>query len=943
MCPVCDNPLPAGARFCPSCGALVAALGGTEERKFVTVLFADLVDSTGLSQRLDPERARDLQGGFFEAVTEELQALRGKPEKFIGDAVMAVFGLPHVHEDDALRAVRSGLAIRARTQRLGRAAGLTEPLEVRIGIETGEAATGQGPAGQMLVTGPVVNVASRLQAAARPDEVLAGHTTHALTTTAVSYGRRRRVRARGFDEPLPAFPVEGLTNRSARRTIPFVGRASEQAILNQSLAMATTSRRPVLVTVVGESGIGKSRLADETAAGVSAGVNVLRGRGRSHSDTATFAAVATIVGDLAGIEGGEVHDEIRRRLRALAEQCCRPEDAARVAERLGLVFGLAERPEESAFVQDVQSGFIALIDGLAREQPVLLIFEDVHTFDGPMLDLVERLGSRSRRGPRQALVLALARPELLELRPTWGGSGGNAVLLHLEPLSLDESIKLVRQAGGGMIADNEAGVIAARAGGNPYFIIETTGMIVAGDGGASARAALPPTVQAVVSSRLDALPHRLRDLARRVSIPRYGFDLEDLALLDPEGTVAELQQLEEAEILVHETTPRGTLLWRLRHATLRDVAYASLPKRERVRLHTVFAESLLEAGHKSWGADHLEMAALASLDLDPSDRAAPERAADALLVAGDRARRRTESRSAVGFYQRALALAGPPEQWAVREARALAGAGEAHYWLGEYPAATEALNRAVAIGESKGDAFTLALALRFLGDIAINVEADVDKAELLLDRSLVAAEELGDSWAVVRTLLFAGWVPWTRGRFEAAEELWRKALAMADPMDLWARVRALTALSVNRTEYPDHATALALAEEASSLAEEAGDQFSIAVTAVQKGRVLEDLGRQQEALRWLDRGIAIFEELGARWELADARAERGITKRDLGLLDEAEDDLRQALRISDELGERQLAGWTWRALARVAERRGDQAEAMERLRRSREAEARGPH
>jgi len=604
---------------------------------------------------------------------------------------------------------------------------------------------------------------------------------------------------------------------------------------------------------------------------------------------------------------------------------------------------MAERSEESAFVHDVQSGFIALVDGLASERPVLLIFEDVHTFMAPMLDLVERLGSPGRRGPRQALVLALARSQLLDLRPAWGAGGGNSVILRLEPLSVEESIQLVRQAGGGMIGDAEAAVIAGRAGGNPYFIIETTGMLLAGGGAGAGHAALPPTVQAVVSSRLDALPARLRDLARRASIPRYGFDIEDLAVLDPEGTADELQQLEDAEILVHETTRRGTPLWRLRHATLRDVAYASLPKRERVRLHTVFAESLLDAGHKAWGADHLELAALASLDLDPGDRSAAERAADALLVAGDRARRRTESRSAVDYYERVLALSGPSKDWGVREARALAGAGEAHYWLGEYPAATDALNRAVVIGEAQGDAFTLALALRFLGDLAINVEADVDKAERLLERSLAAAEQLGEPAAVVRTLLFAGWVPWTRGRFEESEEVWRKALAMADPADLWARVRALTALSVNRVEYPDLATALALVEEASSLAEEAGDQFSIGVTAVQKGRVLEDLGRQEEAIPWLDRGIAIFEELGARWEMADARAQRGIAKRDLGLLDEAEDDLRQAVKISEELGERQLAGWTWRALARVAERRGDQAEAMERLRRSQEAEARGPH
>src|SRR4029077_3157294 len=208
-CEVCGRPLPAGARFCPNCGAAVGPLVGTEERKGGTVLFADIVDSTGIGRRLDRDRSREVVGQFFRAAAEELIDLRGRPEKFIGDAVMAVFGLPVVHEDDALRAVRAGLAIRARTRRLGVAAALDEPLEVRIGIESGEAAMGRNPSGQLLVTGPVVNAAARLQAAAQPGEVMAGATTHALTTAKVAYGRRRRVKAKGFDTALDAFPVTG--------------------------------------------------------------------------------------------------------------------------------------------------------------------------------------------------------------------------------------------------------------------------------------------------------------------------------------------------------------------------------------------------------------------------------------------------------------------------------------------------------------------------------------------------------------------------------------------------------------------------------------------------------------------------------------------------------------------------------------------------------------
>src|ERR1035437_9898445 len=406
-CLVCGQPLPEGARFCPNCGAGVATLLGTEERKMVTVLFADLVDSTGLAQSLDPERAREVMGGFFQAATEELQALRGRPEKFIGDAVMAVFGLPHVNEDDALRAVRAGMAIRERVRRLGRSEGLSDPLEVRIGIETGEAATGLGPAGQLLVTGPVVNVAARLQSAARPGQVLAGQTTRALTRDAVSYGHRRMVRAKGFDAELAAFPVEALTTRSARRTIAFVGRDSEQAILRQSLSLVTATRRPVLVTVLGEAGIGKTRLAAELLASLEVGVVVLHGRARSCTDTATFAPVAAIVADLADIRDDEPQDKTGRRLRELVDGFSDPSEAEATVERLALLFGMAGRREESAFVYDVTTGFIALVDGLAQKGSVVLLFEDVHTLRPVMLDLIERLGAKGSRGPRPAFVLAL--------------------------------------------------------------------------------------------------------------------------------------------------------------------------------------------------------------------------------------------------------------------------------------------------------------------------------------------------------------------------------------------------------------------------------------------------------------------------------------------------------------------------------------------------------
>ncbi len=927
-CEFCGHPLPEDARFCPNCGTPVSTTLGTEERKVVTVLFADLVDSTGLGQRLDPERAREVLGGFFDAASEELRALRGHPEKFIGDAVMAVFGLPHVHEDDAVRAVRAGLAIRDRMHRLQQSLGLEEPLEIRVGIETGEAATGVGPTGQLLVTGQVVNAAARLQTAGKPGEVLVGATTYALTADAVSFGTKQEVEAKGFADPLPAYPVEALTTRSSRRTIPFVGRANELDILRGSIARVNATSSPLLVSILGEPGVGKSRLADELLAGLDSDVTVLQGRADAYGDTATFAPVTAIVREIAGIEDEMAPDEAMRRLQEVVDGCCDPSEAERVAGRLGLTIGLgAPKREESVFVQDVQSGFLSLVEGLSGRGPVVLVFEDVHRLRPPMLDLIERVAATTRKAPQRALTIALGRPELLEERPSWGSGVANAVTLRLDPLPDDEALELVREAAGGHVGDAEAVEIADRTGGNPFFIVETTGMVLRArqDGAASSGRALPPTVQAVVAARLDSLRHRLRDLARRASVFIYSFDLEELATAS-DADAEDIRGLEDAEILVRDDAGRAPR-WRFRHETVREVAYASLPKRERLSLHEGIADALMESGHRSYAADHLERAAQASIDLDPADRRVPDRAVDALIMAGDRARRRMESLSAVEYYERALAMAGPESSWETREARALAGMGEAHYWLGEYPAASAALARAVELGEKFDDAWTLALALRYQGDIAINVDGDLDKAEQLLADSLAAAGELDDAWAMSRSMLFAGWVPWTRDDLEEAGAIWQRALDLAEEHDdTWAHVRALTALSINFSQQNNIEEAARLIEQAGELADEMGDRFSVAVTVVQRGRLDEDLGNFEEAISQFDRAIEIFKELGARWEMADALAERGISYRDLGRLDEGEEDLRSAIRISSELGEQQIAGWSGRALDRLAQLRLENAD-----------------
>jgi tetratricopeptide (TPR) repeat protein len=373
---------------------------------------------------------------------------------------------------------------------------------------------------------------------------------------------------------------------------------------------------------------------------------------------------------------------------------------------------------------------------------------------------------------------------------------------------------------------------------------------------------------------------------------------------------------------------------------VRDVAYASLPKRERRRLHEAIAARLSDPDDVAWAADHLERAAIAARDLDPADREPADRAIEALTAAADRARRRSETRSALDLGRRALALAAPQDGWGPREAWILAGVGEAHYWLGDFAIAIETLDRAAALGD--GDDRVIAHALRFRGDLAINVEDDLEAAEGMFARSLEAAERSGDGHAVARTLLFAGWVPWHRERFDEAAGVWTRALAAAEAAeDHWAEVRILTAMSVNAADMSDVVEGTRLIEKAQALAQEMGDRLNVAVTSIQRGRRAEEAGRYDEAVPLLDRGIEIFRELGARWDLADSLAERGIVYRELGRLDEAERDLEEAVAIAAELGDRQLPTWMYRALSRVAELRGDAERAAHLMEHSRETSRSG--
>ena len=927
--------MPDGARFCPNCGYPVGS-GAPEERKTVTVIFVDLVGSTQLSARIDPERYREVLTRYYRTVADELESLRGRAYNFAGDAVVGVFGIPHTHDDDALRAVRAGLTLVNRVNRLGEETGLPVPLRIRVGIHTGPVAIGTEASEQGLLYGATVNLAARLQQAADPGSVLVSETSYWLSQSQIEYGAMREVQAKGFDEAARAWPVSGLQPGMTRRTIPFVNRKRELRLLFDAFDGAREAHRGHLVTLFGEPGIGKSRVAEEFLAGLPDDTKVLTGRASPFDEDITFGPLAQMLLHEMGEPADAPQGELRGRLEEIVAGCCPADETKQVVARLCLALGIGEEAHDETRrfgVAEIRSGMLGLLQGLTRRGPVVMLFEDLHAAQPLMLDLVQNLVRDAQKIP--ILVLCAARYSLLDERPDWGGGRGDSLNLYLEAMSLDEALDLAREAGDGL-DDATTERIARHAGGNPFFIIETTGMLrhIAEPGsgqGPLAEALLPPTVQAVIAARVDHLDAPARTLVRRAAVfPRATFSVDELDLIAEPSSDA-LAQLEEEELFEHDVERPD--LWRFRHGMVRDVAYDSLPKRERERLHTLVADGLSKEPEAAVRqprsiAFHLEQAALAALDLDPNDRTLADRAVEALARAGDAALEGPDIRAAEDVYERALDLAGPERTWGVREARILACLGETRYWLGEFDRAVPVLERALSLGGD--DAAIRAQGARFLGDIELSIIGNRERAQDLLEGALKAAREVGDPWTVARTLLVAAWAPYWRGDTDDARAMFEEALetARSNPKsDPWPEARALVGLAMLIEEHGDGLEAFDVASEALAIAEAARDRFSICVAREAVGGALRRMMRIDEAEPHLDAAVDGFRDLGARWELASALTSRGITRRLAGKIPASVADLRQAFKLCRELKERSIITWTAAALAKSLVDGGDTASA----------------
>jgi class 3 adenylate cyclase len=378
------------------------------ERRLVTVVFVDMAGSTELASQVDAERFREVLAAFHGMVAEEAAWLGGVAEGFIGDAVLAVFGIPSARDDDALRAIRAAIDIRGRADRLGEDLGLPNPLAVRIGIRTGQVAVGTAQ-DRNIVIGAEVNLGARLQQAAAPGEILAGDTTMQLARASVRFGEPRTIEAKGFDRAITAWPVEGIARTVDRRHIGFVNRRREVALLADLFDRAAARERAHLVTLLGEPGIGKSRVVDEFVSGLPEGTQILTGRSSPFEEDVEFWPVAQMVHRQLGEDPDAPSEGVRQRLREAVSEWVDPEEVEAAVHRLGLALGLDGDDGDDTRYQlaEVRQGVLAMLVGLARTGPVVLVFEDLHQADPLLLDLIEQLVKEARMVP--LLVVCVAR------------------------------------------------------------------------------------------------------------------------------------------------------------------------------------------------------------------------------------------------------------------------------------------------------------------------------------------------------------------------------------------------------------------------------------------------------------------------------------------------------------------------------------------------------
>ncbi len=802
QCSRCGGENPEGARFCLNCGAALSEPGVSphEERKVVSVLFADLVGFTQTAEQLDPEDVRAVLAPYHASLRADLERFGGTVEKFIGDAVMAVFGAPAAHEDDAERAVRAALAIRDRITTEGR-------LHVRVGITTGEALVSldaHPERGEGMVAGDVVNTAARVQAIAPTDGILVDESTFRVTRRAIDYREVAPVAVKGKREELVLHEVLAARARfgvdlQQNAALPLVGRTREVDLLVGALDRVITEHEPQLVTIVGVPGIGKSRLLTELFRSIEAGDRLVawrQGRSLPYAEAVSYWALGEIVKAEAGILDTDDVATTERRIAAAVESL-----GLEAAEGEGLVRAL--RPlvglEPLGTGQSDRRGeafeaWRRYLEALAARRPLVLVFEDLHWADDGLLDFVDHLTDWATGVP--LLVVTTARPELLTRRPGWGGGKSNAFTLSVGPLSEIEAGRLVAQlVERDVIPERVRELVLERAQGNPLYAEEFARFVA--DGGEPT--AVPEGIRGLIGARLDLLNRDEKALLQDAAVVGKVFWSGAVSAMggrEPAKAESLLHGLERREFVRRErrSTVASDTEYAFRHILLRDVAYGEIPRARRAEKHLAAARWIESLGRAEDHAELLAQHYLSAIDLARSTqvRLTPDqsdRARTALLDAGDRAGGLNAFGSAARLYAVTIDLgepgAEPEPDLLLRYGRALRIAEEG---------GDDLLQRAEAGFMKAGQADRAAEAAALLAELAwYRGDGDQTQAHLARAAALVAGAPITPSAAFA--LGTAARFQALSGRYVEAIETARAAIAAASQLDLPnVRVSALTSL-----------------------------------------------------------------------------------------------------------------------------------------------------
>jgi class 3 adenylate cyclase len=665
-CLTCGQENPDFARFCLACGAsLTDAKQPHEERRVVTVIFVDLVGFTAQAEKLDAEDVRAILKPYHDRVRQEIESFGGGVEKFIGDAVMGIFGAPLAHGDDAERAVRAALVVRDTLA--------DGDLQVRIAVNTGEAfvALDARPAyGESMIAGDVVNTASRLQNAAPVGGIIVGEETYLATRAAIEYEPAPPVVAKGKEQVLPVWVAVRATTAAGERLTTqasIVGRSNELDLLRAVWRRVAGEQLPHLVSIFGVAGVGKSTLTREFAGiAAAAGALVVRGRSLPYRESSAYGAFSSQVMSLCEVFESDSADVILRKLRARAATLLPDVDAADVAGHLSVLLGV-EGDGDPADREALFFSSRCFIEAVALEQPIVLIFEDVHWSDSNQLDLIEELAARLRGLP--VLLITLARPELIDSRPGWGAGLPAYLSVRIEPLKADEARELALRR---LDDPEQAAEVVRIAEGNPLFIEQLAAVIDTTAG------LLPTTVREIVAARLDALPSDERSLLVDAAVVGRVFWRGALEAMKPDASdLGEiLTALERRDLIRRDATSiiERQQQYAFTHVLIRDVAYGLLSRSDRARRHARVAEFFE-------GAAGVSGEAIGALAHHWRDAGEHERAVEQLVRAAEQAERGWAKNRAVLLYREALELVpseDPEGRSAIRRRLAMASTAEFH-------------------------------------------------------------------------------------------------------------------------------------------------------------------------------------------------------------------------------------------------------------------------